>query len=301
MDPTETPAPLPASIAALPPAAFRFRAGSADYDLTRRALVVGVVNVTPDSFSDGGRWLDPDAALAHALALVEEGADLLDVGGESTRPGAAPVAAEEEIARVRPVLERLCPRCPVPVSIDTAKPEVARVALELGARVVNDVGGLRELGTDGLPAMAQLAARLGASLFVMHMRGDPRTMQEAPRYGDVVDEVGDFLGYAAVRAQAAGLPHECLALDPGIGFGKTLEHNLALLRGIDALAARGYPVLVGVSRKSLFGQLLGLPVDQRVEAGLAAAVAAVMRGARLVRTHDVRATVRALRVVEAVL
>jgi dihydropteroate synthase len=301
MDPAETPAPLPASIAALPPAAFRFRAGSADYDLTRRALVVGVVNVTPDSFSDGGRWLDPDAALAHALALVEEGADLLDVGGESTRPGAAPVAAEEEIARVRPVLERLCPRCPVPVSIDTAKPEVARVALELGARVVNDVGGLRELGTDGLPAMAQLAARLGASLFVMHMRGDPRTMQEAPRYGDVVDEVGDFLGYAAVRAQAAGLPHECLALDPGIGFGKTLEHNLALLRGIDALAARGYPVLVGVSRKSLFGQLLGLPVDQRVEAGLAAAVAAVMRGARLVRTHDVRATVRALRVVEAVL
>jgi dihydropteroate synthase len=295
------PTPPPASIAALPAAAFRFRVGATDYDLTRRALVVGVVNVTPDSFSDGGLWLDPEAALAHALTLVEEGADLLDVGGESTRPGAAPVAAEEEIARVRPVLERLCPRCPVPVSIDTAKPEVARVALDLGARVVNDVGGLREPGTGGLPAMAQLAADRGASLFVMHMQGAPRTMQEAPHYGDVLHEVGEFLAYAAVRAQAAGIPHECLALDPGIGFGKTLEHNLALLRGVDALAACGYPVLVGVSRKSLFGQLLGLPIDERGAAGLAAPVAAVMRGARLVRTHDVRATARALRVAEALL
>ena len=295
------PAPLPASIAALPRAAFRFRAGDSDYDLTRRALVVGIVNVTPDSFSDGGRWRDPEAALAHALALVEEGADLLDVGGESTRPGAAPVSAEEELARVRPLLERLCPRSPVPVSIDTVKPAVAEAALDLGARIINDVGGLREPGTGGLPAMAQLAARHGASLFVMHMQGDPRTMQTAPRYGDVLDEVGDFLAYAAVRAQAAGIPHECLALDPGIGFGKTLAHNLALLRGVDTLAGRGYPVLVGVSRKRLFGDLLGLPVDQRVEAGLAAAVAAVLRGARLVRTHDVRATARALRTAEALL
>jgi dihydropteroate synthase len=167
--------------------------------------------------------------------------------------------------------------------------------------VQNDVTGLAQTGPRGLPVLAELAERYGASLFVMHMQGEPRTMQEEPHYEDVVHDVGEFLAYAAVRAQAAGVAHERIALDPGIGFGKTLEHNLALLRRVDSLAMRGYPVMVGVSRKSLFEKLLGLPVDQRLEAGLAAAVATVMRGARLVRTHDVRATVRALRVAEALL
>jgi dihydropteroate synthase len=291
----------PVSPASLPPSAFRFRVGEREYDLTLRSLVVGVVNLTPDSFSDGGRWLDPEAALAHALALVEEGADVIDVGGESTRPGAAPVSAEEELARVRPLLERLCPRAGVPVSIDTSKPLVAEAALDLGVRVVNDVTGLRDTDLRGLPVLAGLAQRYGASLFVMHMQGDPDTMQQDPHYEDVVHDVGEFLGYAAVRAQAAGVAHERIALDPGIGFGKTLDHNLELLRRVDNLAMRGYPVMVGVSRKSLFQKLLDLPVDQRLEAGLAAAVVAVSRGARLVRTHDVRATVRALRMAEALL
>jgi dihydropteroate synthase len=285
----------------LPATAFRYRIGERDYDLTRRALVVGIVNVTPDSFSDGGRWRDPEAALAHGLELAQEGADIVDVGGESTRPGAEPVSAEEEIARVRPVLERLCPRAGVPISIDTSKPEVARIALELGVQVINDVSGLSTMTPGGLPVLAELAARYQASLFIMHMQGDPRSMQVDPRYEDVVHDVAEFLAYAAVRAQAAGIEHERIALDPGIGFGKTLDDNLALLRSLDVLAARGYPVMVGVSRKSLFEKLLGLPVDQRLEAGLAAAVAAVLQGARLVRTHDVRATVRALRVAEALL
>jgi dihydropteroate synthase len=290
--------PLPAAT----PATGTWRVRGATFDLARRALVMGVLNVTPDSFSDGGRYATPDAALARALAMAEEGADLVDVGGESTRPGAAPVPAAEEIARVRPVIERLVARCPLPVSIDTRKTEVARVALDLGAAIVNDVSGLGidPEGGEG-HARAELAARHGAGLVLMHMQGEPRTMQVAPHYDDVVGEVKGFLLDAARRATEAGVPREAIAIDPGVGFGKATEHSFALLRHVDRLAAAGYPVLVGVSRKSIFGKRFDLPLGERLEAALAASVACVLRGARIVRTHDIRPTVRALRVAEELL
>ena len=280
-------------------AAWRVRGQT--FDVSRRALVMGVLNVTPDSFSEKGRFADPGAALERALAMVEEGADLIDVGGESTRPGSATVPADEEIARIRPVLERLVPVCKVPISIDTRKTEVARVALELGAAIVNDVSGLRaDPSGGGGHERAQLAAMHGAGLVLMHMQGEPATMQQDPRYDNVVSEVKGFLFDAARRASEAGVPRESIALDPGVGFGKAFDHSLALLRGVGDLASAGYPVLIGVSRKSFFGKF-GLELDQRLEAGLAAAAVCVLRGARIVRTHDVRATVRALRVVEALL
>jgi dihydropteroate synthase len=262
---------------------------------------MGVVNITPDSFSDGGSWLRPDDAVSHACELAQEGADLLDLGAESTRPGGPRVSAKDEIARLAPVLERLTGRVGIPISIDTSKPEVARMALELGAEVLNDITGLRLRDGEGRPVMAQLAAEKNASLVVMHMLGEPATMQENPHYDDVVREVGDYLESAAEAATGCGVSADRIALDPGIGFGKTLEHNLELLRNIDRLAARGYPVLIGASRKSLFGKLLGLAVDERLEASLAAAVAALFRGARILRVHDVQATVRALRLAEALL
>ena len=277
------------------------------FDVSHRALVMGVLNVTPDSFFDGGRYTDPHAALDRALAMYDEGADLIDVGGESTRPGSAVVPAAEEIRRVTPVIELLASRCPIPVSIDTRKTEVARVGLDLGASLLNDVSGLRG-GTAGggeddagARERAALVARHGAGLVLMHMQGDPRTMQKDPRYADVVGEVRGFLYDAARRAEEAGVPREAIALDPGIGFGKSVEHSLALLRRTADLASCGYPLLIGVSRKSLFERLLGLSADERLEAGIAAAVACFMRGARIVRTHDVRPTVRALRTAEALL
>lgn len=277
--------------------AVRYRLGAREFDLARRGLVLGIVNVTPDSFSDGGRWVDPDAAYAHALQLIEEGADALDVGGESTRPGSESVSAEEEIRRVRPLLERLG-GTDVAISIDTSKPEVARVALDLGASVINDVTGFRLRDAGGRPVLGNLAAEHDASVIIMHMQGAPRTMQLDPKYDNVVGEVREYLREAA---EASGLPRERIALDPGIGFGKSLEHSLELLRRTSDLAALGYPVMIGVSRKSLFDKLLGLPLEQRVEAGLAASLVAFERGARLFRTHDVLATVRALRTAEALL
>jgi dihydropteroate synthase len=273
-----------------------FRLGGREIDLARRGLVLGILNVTPDSFSDGGQWVDPEAAYAHAMKLIQEGADALDVGGESTRPGSEGVSAEEEIRRVRPVLEKLGGR--VPVSIDTSKPEVARVALDLGATVVNDVTGLRLRDAAGRPELAKLAAAHDASVIIMHMQGAPRTMQHDPHYDDVVSEVRDYLREAAL---ASGLPRERIAIDPGVGFGKSLEHSLELLRRTGDLAALGYAVMIGVSRKSLFDKLLGLPLMERIEAGLAASLVAFERGARIFRTHDVQATVRALRTAEALL
>jgi len=262
---------------------------------------MGILNVTPDSFSDGGKFADPALAVDRALALIEEGADLIDVGGESTRPGSAPVPVDEEIARVRPVLEKLVPAARVPISIDTRKTEVARVALDLGAAILNDVSGLRaDPAGGGGHERAQLAAQHGAGLILMHMQGEPATMQKDPRYDDVVSEVKGFLFDAARRANEAGVPREAIALDPGVGFGKAWEHSMALLRGVGDLAAAGYPVLIGVSRKSFFAKF-GLELEDRLEAGLAAASICVLRGARIVRTHDVRATARALRVVEALL
>ncbi len=286
---------------ALPRSAFRLSIADREYDLARRVLVVGIVNVTPDSFSDGGRFLEPSAAVERGLTLVAEGADLLDVGGESTRPGARPVPADEEQRRTAPVVRELVARSGVPVSVDTYKPEVARAALDLGARVLNDVTGLRLRDADGASTLARLAAAAGASVVAMHMRGEPSNMQADPHYDDCVAEVTAWLAEAARAARAAGLGEGRLVLDPGIGFGKTLEHNLALLRGVDRIAALGHPVAIGVSRKSLFERLLGLPLDERLEAGLAAAAAAIFRGARLVRTHDVRATVRFARTLEAIL
>ena len=280
-------------------AAWRVRGQT--FDVGRRALVMGILNVTPDSFSEKGRHADPGAALERALEMIDEGADLIDVGGESTRPGSAMVPVEEEIARIRPALERIVPACKVPISIDTRKTEVARVALELGAAILNDVSGLRaDPSGGGGHERARLAATHGAGLVLMHMQGEPATMQQDPRYDNVVSEVKGFLFDAARRAGEAGVPRESIALDPGVGFGKAFEHSLALLRGVGEFAAAGYPVLIGVSRKSFFAKF-GLELDQRLEAGLAAAAVCVLRGARIVRTHDVRATVRALRVVEALL
>ncbi len=255
-----------------------------------RPAVMGIVNVTPDSFSDGGRFLDPDAAIAHGLALVEEGADLLDVGGESTRPGAEPVGEDEELRRVLPVVEGLA-AVGVPVSIDTSKAAVAAAALAAGATVVNDVAA----GAD--PEMFAVVAAASAGLVVMHMQGEPRTMQHDPHYDDVVVEVGDFLLDRLAAARGAGIPTAALCADPGLGFGKTVAHNVALLTRLGDLVGRvDVPVLVGPSRKSFIARLIG---DDRVETlddgTLATAVWAVDQGARIVRVHDAAAAADALR------
>jgi dihydropteroate synthase len=253
-----------------------------------RPSVVGVVNVTPDSFSDGGDFLDPGHAIAQAKRLLAEGAVLVDVGGESTRPGSEGVSADEELRRVEPVLEGLAG---LPVSIDTSKAEVARRALELGAVLVNDVTALR-----ADPELAGVVADAGAYLCLMHMLGEPRTMQDAPRYDDVVAEVASFLEERLAAAVAAGIPEERICLDPGIGFGKTVEHNLELLVRMDELVAIGRPVLVGASRKRFLGRILGdrEAVTGTVAAGVAINVLAYERGASLFRVHDVRENVEAL-------
>lgn len=250
---------------------------------------MGVVNVTPDSFFDGGRYLDPDAAIAHGLELVSQGADVVDVGGESTRPGATPVGEAEELRRVLPVVEALAPH--VRVSIDTTKAAVASAAIEAGASLVNDESS----------TLASLAAAAGVGLVVMHMQGTPRDMQRDPRYGDVVAEVHASLALAAASAREKGVDE--VYVDPGIGFGKTTAHNLALLRSLPALVAAGEPVLVGTSRKSFIGRILAgegrapLPAEERLEGSLATAVHAAVSGASMVRVHDVRETVHAVRLV----
>jgi dihydropteroate synthase len=265
-------------------------------DLPRPA-VMGVLNVTPDSFSDGGLFLEPDAAVARAEAMVAEGADLIDVGGESTRPGAAPVAAEEELRRVIPVLERLDAGRPrAQLSIDTSKARVAEAALAAGAGFVNDVTALR-----ADPAMAAVVGSSGATLCLMHMLGEPRTMQDDPRYRDVVSEVKRFLEERLAFAVGEGIGEERIWLDPGIGFGKTLEHNLELLRRLDEIVAIGRPVLVGASRKRFIGDLTGRPEDERLAGSVAAAVIAFGRGASMLRVHDVAATRDALAVAAATL
>ncbi len=257
-----------------------------------RGAVMGIVNVTPDSFSDGGRWLEHAAAIRHGLALVEEGADMLDVGGESTRPGADPVPADEELRRVLPVVSALARDAGVPLSIDTTKAHVAVSAIEAGAVAVNDVSAGRHDAR-----MLRAVADAGVGYVAMHMLGEPRTMQRAPRYADVVREVGDFLGDRLHAARDAGIPDDALLADPGIGFGKTVQHNLELLRGLPRIAERvGVPLLVGTSRKGFIGALLGgAPVDQRDDGTLATVVWAFDRGAAMVRVHDVRPAARASR------
>jgi len=260
-----------------------------------RPSVLGVVNVTPDSFSDGGLFLDPERAVEQARRLVGEGAALVDVGGESTRPGSRGVSADEELVRVVPVLEALAG---LPVSIDTSKAEVARRAIELGAVMVNDVTALR-----ADPDLAGVVAESGAYLCLMHMLGEPRTMQDDPRYDDVVSEVAAFLEERLALVVRAGVPEERICLDPGIGFGKTVEHNLELLSRLDEIVALGRPVLVGASRKRFLGRILGDPeaLTGPVMAGVAVAVLAFERGASIFRVHDVREHVEALTAARAVI
>ena len=274
-----------------PPVLLRCRDKTVDLS---RPVVMGVVNVTPDSVADGGRFLDADRAVRHGLALAEEGAAFIDVGGESTRPGAEPVGAQEELRRVVPVIEGLVGATDAVVSVDTSKPEVMRAAAAAGAGLINDVRALRE------PGALEAAQESGCAVCLMHMQGEPRTMQAAPAYKDAVGEVRAFLAERAQVCRAAGFSADRLVLDPGFGFGKTLEHNLTLLRHLRELGVDGLPLVVGLSRKSMVGKLTGHPEGERVLGSVVLAVMAVLAGARIVRAHDVAATVEALRVVAAV-
>jgi dihydropteroate synthase len=264
-------------------------------DLFPSPAVMGVINVTPDSFSDGGEFLDPSTAIAHGIALAADGADLLDVGGESTRPGSDPVTADVELARVLPVIRGLREAVVVPISIDTTKAEVAEAAIAAGASFVNDVSALR-----ADQRMAGVVAAAGVPVCLMHMLGIPKTMQDDPRYDDVVAEVAAFLADRVRAAGAGGIAADAICIDPGIGFGKTGEHNLSLLRHLDAIAAVGPPVVVGVSRKRFLGSITGEPEGGRAVATAAANVEAVRRGAWMVRVHDVRETREALAVAAAI-
>jgi dihydropteroate synthase len=267
-----------------------FHCGNYTLDLSR-PRVMGIVNVTPDSFSDGGRFAAADAAIAHGLQLVEQGADILDVGGESTRPGAIPVSLEEELKRILPVIEGLAGKAGVPISIDTYKPEVMHAAVAAGADIVNDINALQA------PGALEIVAQTEVGVCLMHMQGTPQTMQTDPWYHDVVDEVAEFLRGRMAAAQTQGIAAERMVLDPGFGFGKRSMHNIALLRELETLCALGRPLLVGLSRKSVLGQIVGADVDARLHASLSAAVIAAMKGARILRVHDVKATVDAMRVV----
>ena len=261
---------------------------------TSHPVVCGIVNVTPDSFSDGGRFLDSDRAVAHALSMVDEGAELLDIGGESTRPGATPPTVDEEIERVVPVIDALSRLTSTPLSVDTSRPEVMREAVRAGASVINDVRALR------LPGALAAAAELDVAVCLTHMQGEPATMQQAPRYDDVIGEVANFLGERVASAEAAGIPLNRIAVDPGFGFGKSLEHNIELLRRLGELTVPGLPLMVGMSRKSMLGLITGRPAQERVSAGIAAHMLAVLRGARILRVHDVAATRDAIEVLQAV-
>ncbi|HEX6439669.1 MAG TPA: dihydropteroate synthase [Candidatus Binatia bacterium] len=265
-------------------------------DMTCHTVVMGIVNVTPDSFYDGGKRFDGARAIAGAIEMIDSGAEILDIGGESTRPGAQPVSVDEELRRVLPVIRELRQRSSVPISIDTYKEAVARAALDAGADIVNDISALR---FD--PAMAALVARSGVPVILMHMQGVPQTMQREPRYQDVVLEVQDFLAARVRSASLAGIAREQIIIDPGIGFGKTLVHNLALLKDLHSLKSLGQPLLIGVSRKAFIGRILNSAApEERLEGSLAAAVAATLSGANIVRVHDVSETVRALRVTDAI-
>lgn len=265
-------------------------------DLSRRALLMGVLNVTPDSFSDGGRWGGAEGAIAAGMAMVAEGADLLDVGGESSRPGASPVSCGEELRRVLPVIEALAAQSGVLVSVDTCKPEVASEAIRLGASVINDITGLRQ------PAMRRLLRQTGAGAILMHMRGDPATMQAAPVYGEVIAEVRAFLAESLRLCVEEGIDSEQILLDPGIGFGKSVKHNLLLLRNLGEIGSIGRPLAVGVSRKSFLGAVTGAAaMEDRAWPTVALTSFARSRGVGLVRVHEVRANAEALRMTEAIL
>lgn len=263
-------------------------------DLTT-PVVMGIVNVTPDSFSDGGRYCSPEAAVEDGLRLAGDGAAILDVGGESTRPGARPVCVAEEVDRVLPVIEGLAAATEVPVSVDTSKPEVMRAAARAGASMINDVNALRAEGA------LLAAAETGLPVCLMHMQGEPRTMQDAPAYDDVVEDVFRFLADRIAACRTAGMDESRIVVDPGFGFGKTLEHNLQLMKGLERITDLGRPLLIGVSRKSMIGAVLDRPVDERLSGGLALGALAIERGARILRVHDVRETMDVIRMTTAVL
>jgi len=273
-------------------AAPTLRCGRYTFDLSR-PHVMGILNVTPNSFSDGGRYFNLARALAHARQMITDGADIIDIGGESTRPGAEPVRVDDELARVLPLVEALA-SAGIAVSVDTRKPEVMRAVIAAGAAMINDVNALRA------PGALDAVATSDAGVCIMHMRGEPATMQQAPDYTNVVAEVRDFLVTRAEATAAAGIDRDRIVIDPGYGFGKRLSHNLSLVRALPVFVATGYPVMMGVSRKSSLGELTGRAVDERLAASLAAGLASVARGARMLRVHDVRETVDALKVWSAI-
>ncbi|MGB7297677.1 MAG: dihydropteroate synthase [Candidatus Aminicenantales bacterium] len=274
----------------------RFRVRGKAFDLGPRTWLIGVVNVTPDSFFNGGLYFEPARAIERALALAAEGADIVDIGGESSRPGSSPIPAKEEKKRILPVIEVLKQKKDVLISVDTSKAEVAEAALAAGADIINDISAGR---FD--PRMLPLVGRSGAGLILMHMKGTPRTMQLAPHYDDVVGEVKAFLGDRLEAAISAGVSTENIILDPGIGFGKTLEHNLTLLNSLGSLAGLGRPLLIGVSRKSFIGKILEVETQDRLEGTIAASIVGILRGASLLRVHDIQPVKRAVAVVEAIL
>jgi len=262
----------------------------------KQAAIMGIINTTPDSFSDGGRFVKPDAALKHALNLVEQGADILDIGGESTRPGAEIVSLQQELDRVLPIIEKLSAETDIPISIDSYKPDVMRAAIDAGASMVNDVNGLRADGAISVVSSANVP------VCIMHKLGQPKTMQQAPQYSNVVDEVVDFLQRQIDACLAKSIELDDIVVDPGIGFGKTLQHNLALLNGVEYLRDKlSCNVLIGVSRKSMIDMILNRELSQRVSASVGLAVQAVINGAKIIRVHDVRQTYDAVRSIEAVL
>jgi len=274
----------------------KFRARGKSFELGRRTWLVGVVNVTPDSFYDGGLYFEPARAIERALTLAAEGADIIDIGGESSRPGSIPIPAKEEKKRILPVVEVLRQKNDVLISVDTTKAEVAEAALAVGADIINDISAGR---FD--PQMFPVVARAKAAVILMHMKGTPRTMQLAPHYDDVLGEVKAFLGERLEAAESCGVARESVLLDPGIGFGKTLEHNLTLLNNLQFFEELGRPLMVGISRKSFIGKILKLEVKDRLEGTIAASVVSILRGASLLRVHDIQAVKRAIAVAEAIL
>ena len=272
------------------------RLRSRDIDLEQKVVVMGILNVTPDSFYDGGRYTGEDEALARAEEMIGEGADIIDVGGESVRPGVDPIGLDEELGRVIPVIEKIKRQFSIPICVDTYKAEVARQAIEEGAEMVNDISALR---FD--PDLRKIVAGYGVPVVLMHIKGTPKTMQDNPRYGSLMEEIVSYLDSSIKLAEEAGADGRGIIVDPGIGFGKTTAHNLEILRRLEELASLGKPILVGLSRKSFIGNVLGLPQEERLEGGLAATCIAVWRGARLVRTHDVSPTRRAVDMVQAIL
>lgn len=270
---------------------YTFQAGNRRLELP--AAVMGILNVTPDSFSDGGRYLEPERAVERAREMLRNGAEIIDIGGESSRPGSKRIDAEEELSRIIPVIEDIRDETDAIISVDTYKPEVADKALSAGADMINDIYGLRKEG------MAETAAEYDAGMVIMHMQGDPENMQNNPHYEDAVGEITGFLRNQAEKAIKAGIAPESIVVDPGIGFGKTVKHNLEIMKELDSFRSLGYPVLAGVSRKSFIGKTLDLPVEERLEASLAMAALAISKGASIIRAHDVKETVRAVKIVMA--